>query len=233
MVEEKPTETSNTQHQQQQQQTQQQLAVQQTSISAVSIKLPQLRESNAAAWFVITEAQFNNANISTDTTKYNYVISSLSNELATKIIHVITKPPDQDKYNNLKNIICSLLEPSESYKAKQLANLNGLGDMAPSQLLNHMRCLCGQHEETPLFKEIFLRQLPNHTRSISICADNISLTSLAKKADLIISYTDDICQIQIYNSKNTQNLEINYQELCFYHRRFGVKARKCVKPCNF
>ena len=154
MVEEKPTETSNTQHQQQQQQTQQQLAVQQTSISAVSIKLPQLRESNAAAWFVITEAQFNNANISTDTTKYNNVISSLSNELASKIIHVITKPPDQDKYNNFKNIICSLLEPSESYKAKQLANLNGLGDMTNSQLLNHMRCLNGQHEETPLFKEM-------------------------------------------------------------------------------
>ena len=60
-----------------------------STVSAVSIKLPQLWETNAPAWFVITEAQLSNEHITVDTTKYNYVISSLSNELAGKIIHVI------------------------------------------------------------------------------------------------------------------------------------------------
>ena len=60
-----------------------------STVSAVSIKLPQLWETNASAWFVITEAQLGNEHITVDATKYNYVISSLSNELAGKIIHVI------------------------------------------------------------------------------------------------------------------------------------------------
>ena len=117
------TQKEEQQHQQQQSQhpssssdLQQQLTS--STISTVSIKLPQLWETNAAAWFVITEAQFSNAHITVDTTKYNYVISSLSNELAGKIIHVITNPPTNNKYFSLKNVIIKLLEPSESSKAK-------------------------------------------------------------------------------------------------------------------
>ena len=112
------TQKEEQQHQQQQQQSQQPLSssdLQQqltsSTISTVSIKLPQLWETNAAAWFVITET--------VDTTKYNYVISSLSNEVAGKIIHVITNPPTNDKYVSLKHVICRLLEPSESSKAKE------------------------------------------------------------------------------------------------------------------
>ena len=80
--------------------------------SAVSIKLPQIWESNPLAWFVISEAQFSNANIKLDTTKYNYVVSSLTNVLASKIIHIITNPPLND---NIKKAICNLLEPSEEH----------------------------------------------------------------------------------------------------------------------
>ena len=75
-------------------------------------------------------------------------------------------------------------------KAKQLADLDRLGDMSPSQLLNHMRCLNGQYKETPQIIDIFVCQLLNHTRSvISICSDDTSLTILA---DSTISYNDNI-----------------------------------------
>ena len=81
MVEQqKPTDIINTRQQQQQQpqQQQQQQQQQQTPISAVSIKLTHLWESNSVALFIITETKFNNANISIDITKYNCVISSSS-----------------------------------------------------------------------------------------------------------------------------------------------------------
>ena len=239
------TQKEEQQHQQQQQQSQQpssssdlQQQLTSSTVSTVSIKLPQLWETNAAAWFVITEAQFSNAHITVDTTKYNYVISSLSNELAGKIIHVITNPPTNDKYVSLKNVICKLLEPSESSKAKELANLSGLGDHTPSQLLNHMRRLNGKYDETPLFKEMFLSQLPNHTRSIlAICSEETSLTALADKADSIISFNDNICQIQANTLTTLQRKQLeestNNQHYCFFHKRFGNKAIKCIQPCNY
>ena len=105
--------------------------------------------------------------------------------------------------------------------------------MTPSQLLNHMRCLNGNHEETPLFKEIFLRQLPNHTRSIlAICSSDTALSTLANKADAIISYNEDICHIQpnkkiIHHPKNMDN------QFYHYHNKFGNNARKYVSPCSF
>ena len=84
---------------------------------------------------------------------------------------------------------------------------------------------------------MFLRQLPNHTRSIlSICSEATSLTALADKADSIISFNDNICQIQANTQitfQRKQLKETNDQHYCLFHKRFGNKAIKCVHPCNY
>ena len=98
--------------------------------------------------------------------------------------------------------------------------------MTPSQLLNHMRCLNGNHEDTPLFKEIFLRQKPNHTRSIlAICSSDTTFITLANKADAIISYNEDICLIQPNTKKCHRPKNIDNQ-FCYYHNKFGNNAWK-------
>ena len=67
---------------------------------------------------------------------------------------------------------------------------------------------------------MFLRQLPNHTRSIlSICSEETSLTALADKADSIISFNDNICLIQANTSTTFQRKQLketNYQHYCFF-----------------
>ena len=102
-----------------------------------------------------------------------------------------------------------------------------MGDPTPSQLLNDMRRLNGKYEETPLFKEMFLRQLPNHTRSIlSICSEETSLTALADKADSIISFNDNICQIQANTSTTFQRKQLketNDKHYCFSTNDLATK----------
>ena len=92
-----------------------------------------------------------------------------------------------------------------------------------------MRRLNGKYEETPLFKEMFLSQLPNHTRSIlAISSEETSLIVLADKSDSIISFNDNICQIQANTLTTLQRKQLeestNNQHYCFFHKRFGNKA---------
>ena len=62
-----------------------------------------------------------------------------------------------------------------------------------------------------------------------------SLTALADKADSIISFNDNICQIQANTPtfQRKQLKETNDQHYCFFHKRFGNKAIECVQLCNY
>ncbi|GFO10354.1 retrovirus-related pol polyprotein [Plakobranchus ocellatus] len=61
--------------------------------------------------------------------------------------------------------------------------MNGLGDNKPSELMDNMLSLLGQHQPCFLFKKIFLQQLPDYVRtplSVSAISD---YRTLAREAD--------------------------------------------------
>ncbi|GFO04399.1 Gag-Pol polyprotein [Plakobranchus ocellatus] len=57
----------------------------QPNISAVSLKLPEFWTTSPEVWFARVEAQFGTKNISTDQTKYDYVVSALDVKTAEEI----------------------------------------------------------------------------------------------------------------------------------------------------
>ena len=161
----------------------------QPSISTIAIKLPQIWEKNVASWFVIVESQFINSRITNDNTKYHHIIASLNESIVSKCIHIITNSPSEGKYDYLKQNLIRLLELSPREKARELLNMNGLGDRKPTELLNSMRRLNDGQQQTELFKELFLEQLPISTRQIIAgLANDLSLDTLAERADSMIKF---------------------------------------------
>ena len=138
------------------------------SLEAVTLKLPTFWTTCPLAWFAQTEAQFSLRNISSDDAKYYYVVAALNANTATRTLSIISSPPAEQKYELLKSFLTSAFGLSEPQTANALLDLNGLGDRKPSQLMDSMLTLPGDHKPCFIFKQIFLRQLPEELRVLDL-----------------------------------------------------------------
>ncbi|GAA6111958.1 uncharacterized protein LOC117501066, partial [Tachysurus ichikawai] len=220
------------------------------SMNAVSLKLPEFYEQQAAVWFAQAEAQFALRDITADDTKYYDVVAALSSSTAARSISILENPPDRDKYSTLKAYLLKTFGLSETERACHLLSLPGLGDSWPSELMDHMLALLGEHKPCFLFKELFLQQLPKNVRTSlanSTVADYRELAQLAdvyQAASHKCMATYSVVAASLYPVLRTaargsvewlapaarQTAE---QGLRFFHARFGAIAKKCRPPCTF
>ena len=155
--------------------------------SAISIKLPPYWPSDPALWFSQVEAQFTTRAITSELTKYTYVVGSLQPEVAQEVRDLIN-PPAETPYIKLKTELVKRTSASEQQRLHQLLNTEKLGDRKPTQLFRRMQQLLGNSELEPsIMKQLFLQRLPANVQLIlASTKDTMDTESLAKIADNIL-----------------------------------------------
>lgn len=228
--------------------------------NAVTLKLPEFWESSASAWFAQTEAQFALREITADTTRYYYVVSALGNATATRVVSLLKHPPDTEKYAALKAHLLKTFELSDAERASRLFSLQGLGDSKPSELMDRMLDLLGEHRPDFLFIQLFLRQLPSQVRAALANTTITDCRQLAEEADKFFLASQGHCVMaallpthvapvtmedstlvaatssrrqQSSGRQQSAGPQQSPSGLCFYHEKFGPKALKCRSPCSF
>lgn len=161
------------------------------AVAAVSVKLPTFWPTDPEVWFVQVEAQFNTKGITAEKTRFEYVISSLSPEVAMEVRDLLLKPPTEEPYTTLKAQLIKRTADSEQRKLQQLISGEELGDRKPTQLLRRMQQLLGDKLNTPdansFLKELFLQRLPSNVRMVLASADpTMGLDRLADMADKVM-----------------------------------------------
>ena len=160
------------------------------TLAAVSIKLPPFWPTDPMVWFLQIEAQFSTRGISSQRTRFEYVITSLSPEIACEVRDLLIRPPEERPYDTLKAELIKRTAASEQRKLQQLLSGEELGDRKPTQLLRRMQQLLGDHQPTPdnaFLKELFFQRLPANVRMVLASADpSTALPKLAEMADKII-----------------------------------------------
>ena len=220
------------------------------AIQPVTVKLPPFYTTNPKFWFGHAEAQFNLRGITQDNTRYFYVVANLPEEAAVRVMRVIEEPPAADKYDTIKAALLKAYTPSDEENAAALLDMPGLGDMKPSQLWQRM---CAMHpaDQKPNFlaRELFLRQLPADVRGHLADKKDLTNDQLAEEADKFFASSGRQIQSARYKRGNRFSFHSPTRRrsksppssvrsgsphpFCFFHQKFGKKARNCRPPCSF
>eukprot|EP00794_Sanderia_malayensis_P013035 gene13035-biopygen10394 len=158
------------------------------SVSGYSLKLPPFWPNDPVVWFAQVEALFTTRRITTQSTKFSFVISSLPPEIAQEIRDLLLQPPADEPYEHLKAELIKRTSASEQKRLHQLLISEELGDRKPSQLLRRMRQLLADSRlEDKILRQLFLQRLPTNAQLIlASSADTVSIEQLASLADKIL-----------------------------------------------
>lgn len=155
------------------------------SVDRVAIKMPPFWVHDPELWFRQVEAQFAISNITSDDTKFNYVLGNLEARYAAEARDILMNPPTSEKYQFLKNELIRRLSTSQVKKTRQLLEHEEMGDRKPSQFLRHLRGLAGMTVPDDLLKTIWLGRLPASMQAILTTQTEAGLDKIAELADTI------------------------------------------------
>ena len=71
----------------------------------VAVKLPPYWPNNIETWLVQTESQFRLKGVTVSPTKFDYVVQSMTQNDAVKVLDLIHAPPTDDPYIHLKSCL--------------------------------------------------------------------------------------------------------------------------------
>lgn len=157
--------------------------------AAVNIKLPPFWPADPAIWFAQVEATFATKRLSSQKSKFDHVVASLTPEVAAEIRDLILRPPDTEPYNVLKDTLIKRTAASEQRRLQQLFQSEELGDRKPTQLLRRMQQLLGDKAglDGTFLKELFLQRLPSNVRMVLAASpSDTPIDSLAELADRVV-----------------------------------------------
>ena len=179
-------------------------------LAAVSVKLPPFWPTDPEVWFAQIEAQFTTRGITTQKTRFEYVVSSLSPEFAFEVRDLLLKPPADDPYDTLKVELIKRTAVSDQRKLQQLISGEELGDRKPTQLLRKMQQLLGDKmgatSDSSFLRELFLQRLPANVRMVLASADvSMDLGKLADMADKVMEVA--VPTVAAIPSSTTTNLQ--------------------------
>ncbi|XP_046143417.1 uncharacterized protein LOC123988223 [Osmia bicornis bicornis] len=128
---------------------------------------------------------FDLARITSDGTKYRYVVTNLDHTALPFVMDVLASPPARGKYEEIKKRIIEAFDESHETKLRKLLRGSEVVDEKPSHCLQRFRNLAGGQVGENVLRTLFLEQLPESMRTVLAISDTADLQRLALLADKI------------------------------------------------
>uniref|UniRef100_A0A6P7GDG0 Uncharacterized protein LOC114336780 n=1 Tax=Diabrotica virgifera virgifera TaxID=50390 RepID=A0A6P7GDG0_DIAVI len=135
----------------------------------ITVKIPPFWPKYPEIWFLQVENQFTLANITSDATKFNYIVANLDTAYILEVRDIIVSPTAN----------------REQQKIKRLLEHEELGDRRPSQFLRHLQSLAGITVPDNIVRSLWLGRLPPSTQAILATQAKASLGAVAELANTI------------------------------------------------
>lgn len=157
------------------------------------------------------EAQFRNARINIDETKYNHVVGALDPKYLQRVTDIVRNPPPNNKYEAIKQRLIHEFTDSDQRKLQRLIKEIELGDDKPSQLLKKMKDLAGSSITDEALKSLWIERLPESVRAVISIGDGDS-AQWAKQADKMMEVTS-FAQVSSIRTRDNDPLVVEIAQL--------------------
>lgn len=173
----------------------------------VGVRVPPFWPEEPALWFAQLECQFELSRVTTEDTKFSYLVAQLDHQYAIEVKDVITRPPEKDKYTKLKTELIKRLSASKEKRTKQLLMHEELGDRKPSQLLRHLESLAGPSVPMDFLTTIWTSRLPQNIQTVIASQTDLSIDKLGELADKVHEIAPTTPQVSEASTSTGNNLD--------------------------
>lgn len=183
---------------------------------ASSIKIPPFWAGHPELWFLRIEAQFNIRGITSDNTKYDYLISALDEDTMQIIVDALKNPPPNEKYKNIKKLLLSRSRDTEEKRLDSLLNRIQLGDLRPSDLYRQMDALASENSlvNDSLLRKLWVAKLPATIQPCLIALESTAaIDQQLEIADKIHGSTDQSPRVSSMSQDGNRELRAMINEL--------------------
>lgn len=197
-------------------------------INPISVKLAPFWAHSPTIWFVQAEAQFSLARVTADQSKYNYVVSSLPQDIAESIADLLQDPPTTNIYDKLKQTLIERNSLSLERRIKKIISDEEMGDKKPSEFYRSLKNLAGTTGTIgdELIKKLWFQRIPHVINIALIPLKDGALNKLLEVADQVWealstsnissvseSSTSNLNKIPIVNTESDKRYERLEQEI--------------------
>lgn len=182
-------------------------------LNPIHVRLPPFWPNNLNTWFIQVESNFSISRISQDISKYNYLIAALPQDVAESLSDFLEKPPTENLYNKLKEVIISRHSLSIEKRIRRLVSDEEIGDKKPSEFYRRMKTLAGTSGTVgeELVKKLWLGRLPNVVKIALIPQVDDDLDQYLDTADKVWEAMQSSGNISTMDNYPYQNIRNNGQ----------------------
>jgi hypothetical protein len=149
-----------------------------------AVRLPPFWPYSLGLWFAEAEAEFALASVTSEKTKFNFVISQLEYRHAAEVEDIIITPPADAPYTTLNTELVRRLSSSCDKRVRQLLTHEEMRDRKPSQFLRHLNNL-SPDVLRDFLRSIWSSRLPPHIQIILAGQAERNLDAASQLADRI------------------------------------------------
>ena len=158
-----------------------------------SLRLPSFTPDSPDLFFILMEASLKSQGVTDGEQVFLATLMQLPQRVQMQARQLVsaTIADEPDKLTKLKAIVDGIYTLPDEEKLKKLLATTSMGDMKPSEYLNHIRELQGAtaDKNSPLIRTYFMQSLPNTIAPlVHLLLDTKDLDSIAAAADKSLAY---------------------------------------------
>ena len=220
----------------------------------VSIQLPVFTRSSPKSWFTIIEANFHVRGVSTPDTKYWHAVSKLDADTLEEIQEFLATDRGKDPYQELKEHLCEVFEPTQQQKLDQFLSTTVMGEKRPSAFLRELERMVAGIPVSQIVRRVFTRSLLPRIATAIAGNTNSTIKEIGKAADQAwdevsgkpVTITQTVAAISRDSGRGKGGRQRggprrsgsrppanqSQQRLCYFHERWGDDAKRCISTCS-
>ena len=108
------------------------------ALQIVRVKLPEFWSEDVSIWFTQCDVQFHLSKVTSEQTKFDYVIQKLDRDTVKCVHDLIASPPPGDLYSQLRSCLLSCFGCSQYKELLAFHNIPRLSKRHPSVLMDDL-----------------------------------------------------------------------------------------------